>query len=358
MSDASDDVYENLRKTGKQLMLFNEIAKALTSTLEPNEVLRMIMQQVSSLIQPSSWSLLLEDSRTGNLYFEIAVGAGADRLKGLRLHPSEGIAGQAFTTGEVQVVHNVKSSPMHARRFDQISETETQNVVAIPLKVRGRVLGVLEMVNGLTPQTKLEDLQALRAIADYAAIAMENARNFQRVQELIIKDEHTGLYNVRHLRALLEQEVARAARFDRPISLVFIDLDRFKAINDEHGHMYGSELLGEVGDVLLNSIRKIDAAFRYGGDEFALLLVETRVQGALTLARRIRDRFHEREFLKRHKLHVKLTASFGVATFPDHASSAADLLHAADQAMYRAKALGRDEVASTADLLVARPPPK
>jgi diguanylate cyclase (GGDEF)-like protein len=122
--------------------------------------------------------------------------------------------------------------------------------------------------------------------------------------------------------------------------------------------MYGSELLGEVGEVLLTCIRKIDAAFRYGGDEFAVLLVETPAQGALTLARRIRDRFHEKEFLTRYDLRVKLTASFGVATFPDDAASAADLLHAADRAMYQAKALGRDEVASTQDLLVAGPVPK
>jgi diguanylate cyclase (GGDEF)-like protein len=350
-----EDVFESLRKTGEHLSMFNEIAKTLTSTLEPNEVLRAIMNQVSRLIRPSSWSLLLADPRTGDLYFEIAVGAGADRLKGMRLRQGEGIAGLAFTSGEVQIVHDAKSSPSHATRFDQITETVTANVVALPLKAPSGVIGVLEMVNGLTREIKKEDLQALRAIADYAAIAMENARNFQRLQELIIKDEHTGLYNVRHMRKVLEQEVARAVRFDRPLSLVFIDLDNFKAINDAHGHLAGSELLSEVGDVLHSSIRKIDSAFRYGGDEFALILVETPVQGAVTLSRRIRDRFHNRTFLESRNIPVKLTASFGVATLPDDANTASDLLHAADRAMYRAKALGRDEVASTADLIVGRP---
>ena len=337
-------MYDSLRRTGEHVIVFNAIAKALTSTLKPREVLNVIMEQVSQILQPAAWSLLLQDERTGDLYFEIAVGEGSEQLRGLRLSPGEGIAGTAFSTGEVQIVTDVESSPNHARRFDELTKMQTRSVIALPLKARGRVLGVLELINGLDQNIDKQNLAALKAIADYAAIAIENARNFERVQELTIKDEHTGLYNARHLRDMLTQEVERAARFNHPLSFLFLDLDRFKEINDSHGHLVGSSLLAEVGQLLLGCIRKVDSAFRYGGDEFAIILVETALPGAITAGERIRDRFSRKEFLQAHGLSARMTASIGVATFPEHASNASDLLHAADQAMYRAKARGRNDV--------------
>jgi diguanylate cyclase (GGDEF)-like protein len=331
MSD--DELLKSLRETGEFLMPFNQIAKALTSTIEPREVLAIVVQQVSSVLHPSSWSLLLDDPKTGELYFEIAVGEGAEKLKSVRMKRTEGIAGAAFTTGEVQLVYDAK-----------------KNVVALPLKARGRVLGVLELVDGLNAATKKEDLQALRSIADYAAIAIDNALNFQRIQELTLTDEHTGLYNTRHLYEMLNREVERASRFDRPISLVFMDLDHFKEVNDAHGHLAGTAVLREVGEVLKTTIRKVDAAFRYGGDEFALLLVETDANGARVVSHRILNRLRHHVFLADRGKAVRITASVGIATFPDDARAVDELLHAADRAMYRAKAIGRDEVVLTSDL--------
>ena len=177
-----------------------------------------------------------------------------------------------------------------------------------------------------------------------ATIAIENARNFRRVQELTITDEHTGCFNARHLRAQLEQEVRRSQRFHHPLSLVFLDLDHFKNVNDTYGHLVGSALLKEVGELLVASSRQLDLVFRYGGDEFSLMLVETDPDGAMTIARRIRDAFRSRRFMQSHGLEIRLTASLGVATFPDHARSATDLIRAADFAMYASKAQGRDDV--------------
>jgi diguanylate cyclase (GGDEF)-like protein len=164
------------------------------------------------------------------------------------------------------------------------------------------------------------------------------------VQELTITDEHTGVYNARHLRAQLEHEVRRSQRFHHPVSLVFLDLDRFKAINDAHGHLVGSAVLKEVGELLVSCCRQLDYVFRYGGDEFALLLVETGTDGAMTSAMRIRDAFRSRRFQQAAGLELGVTASLGVATYPEHALSAVDLVRAADFAMYAAKARGRDDV--------------
>lgn len=340
------DLLAAMKRTVEQLAAFNEMAKALTSTLELREVLNLVMQKVSSLLQPRNWSLLLQDERTGKLYFEIVVGEGAEVLKSLQLSPTEGIAGTVFSSGQARLVPDVHRDPAFAPRFDEASAFNTRSVLAVPLVARGRVLGLIELVNGPSdPPFSNDDLTTLTAIADYAAIAIENARNYQRVQELTITDEHTGLYNVRHLRAQLEIEVKRSARFHHPLSLVFMDLDHFKHVNDTHGHLVGSATLKEVGELLTATSRHpLDHVFRYGGDEFALLLVETGADGAVAIAQRIREAFHARHFGQAQGLDFRLTASFGVATYPDHALSAMDLVRAADFAMYAAKARGRDDV--------------
>ncbi|MDQ3262417.1 MAG: sensor domain-containing diguanylate cyclase [Myxococcota bacterium] len=351
------DLLTAMKRTVDQLAAFNTIAKALTSTLEVHEVLRLVMQKVSELLQPRNWSLLLEDPQSGKLYFELAVGAGAEKLKELRLEPGEGIVGSVFKTAVPRRVDDVRDDPAFANRFDDISAFNTRSVLAVPLVSRGKPMGVIELVNGPgDPVFTQDDLHALLGIAEFAAIAIENARNFQRVQELTLTDEHTGLYNARHLHALLEAEVIRARRFGHPLSLVFLDLDRFKQVNDTYGHLVGSALLKEVGELLAEGIRQVDSAFRFGGDEFALLLIETDAEGAQQTALRLRDALGEHRFLTSRGLEVRLTASLGVASFPAHARNASELLQAADDAMYQVKGSGRNNAKIAA--WVAGTPPR
>jgi diguanylate cyclase (GGDEF)-like protein len=339
------DLVSSMQRSVQQLEAFNEIAKALTSTLEVGEVLRLVMQKVSQLLKPSNWSLILQDEQTGELYFEIAVGENAAKLSRLRFRPGEGVAGEVFISGVAKRVDDVAADPSFSPRFDRLSEFRTRSLLAVPLVFRGSVLGVMELVSGEGggPFSE-EDLEASAAIADYAAIAISNARVFSTLQELTLTDEHTGLFNARHLDAQLGREVARAGRFIHRLSLVFVDLDDFKRVNDSHGHLAGSALLKEVGEIIRDCVRQVDLAFRYGGDEFATMLIETDVAGALTTAERICSRIRSHEFLRSRGLCVKLTASVGVATYPDHADSALELIQAADRAMYRVKAAGRDGV--------------
>ncbi len=338
------DLLSALQRTVDQLSAFNDIAKALTSTLEVREVLKLMMQKVSELMQPNNWSLLLLDD-TGHLYFEICIGEGSETLKDMRFLPGEGIAGSVFETGVPRLVVDVATDPAFSRRFDQESKFVTRSLLAVPLRAKGKSLGVIELVNGAQARSFSEDdLQVVSGIAEFAAIAIENARNFQRVQELTITDEHTGLFNARHLRTLMEREVARAERFGHALSLIFLDLDGFKQVNDNNGHLVGSALLSEVGQLLQKSIRQVDFAFRYGGDEFALLLIEADSNAARITAERIRDGFREMKFLADRGLSIALTASLGVATFPDNASTPTELIQAADRTMYRVKAQGRNAV--------------
>jgi GGDEF domain-containing protein len=275
------DLLSAMKRTVEQLEAFNEIAKALTSTLEVREVLALIGERCSSLLGAESWSLLLE-GEDGLLRFEVVKGPNADVLSGQTLVRGEGIAGWVHLNGEPREVANAMSDPDFSRRFDSVTNSSTGSILAVPLKVRGKTFGVLELVSAQSHAPfSNDDLVSASTVAEFAAIAIENARNFKRVQELTITDEHTGLFNARHLLTTLESEVTRCARFAHPCSLLFIDIDHFKTVNDTYGHLVGSHALRQIGEIISNSTRTLDLACRYGGDEFAVILVETELQGAL-----------------------------------------------------------------------------
>ncbi|MHB1843315.1 MAG: GGDEF domain-containing protein [Deltaproteobacteria bacterium] len=339
------DLLRELERTISELAAFNEIGKALTGSLDVREVLGTIMQKVSELLRPENWSLLLVDEAANELCFEVAVGAGADHIKGMRVALGEGIAGWVAQHGQPLLVPDVRADSRFASRFDIAAAFETRAALAVPLRCKGRTLGVIEVITGPEGHPFTEgDLRTLSRLADYAAIALDNARNFRRIEELSVLDDHTGLYNARFLYRQLEVELGRARRFDRPLSLAFFDLDRFKTVNDTYGHQHGSALLREVGEVVRATLRGIDVAIRYGGDEFVALLPETDRVQARRAVERLRAAIAERFYLADRGLGVRLTASFGVATFPDDATTGDELMRQADMAMYRVKENGRDGV--------------
>jgi len=188
-----------------------------------------------------------------------------------------------------------------------------------------------------------------RQLLEPAALALENALLLQRAEALSVTDDLTRLYNSRYLNLSLRRETKRAIRSGRPLSLLFIDLDGFKAVNDTYGHLHGSRALVEAAAVIRGSARETDVVARFGGDEFAVVLPETVREGALAVAERIRDRIAEHRFLSGELLDVRLTASVGVATLPDAARSAEELVQAADRAMYRVKMQGKNGIAIATD---------
>lgn len=329
-----------------QLAVFTELGKALTSSLDLKEVLNSVMEKISELLHPKNWSLLLLDESTNELKFEIVVGKGSERIKALRLKLGEGVAGWVAREKKPLLVPDVGKDPRFSKKADEMSNFTTQSIVCVPLMTRGKCLGVIELINKVEDGAGFseDDLLILTTLADYSAIAIENAIFFNRVQELTITDDLTKLYNSRFLHSRLEYEVERARRFKYDLSMIFFDLDYFKEVNDTHGHLRGSKLLQEVALLILSMVRNVDMACRYGGDEFIIMMPGTPKKNAVTVAEKLRRLIREHVFLMDEGLNLQLTASFGVASFPEDAATKEDLIHEADHAMYRVKNRTRDGV--------------
>lgn len=323
---------------GIQLATFTEIGKALTSSLDLKEILGRVMEKISELLQPKNWSLLLLDEETNELRFEIVVGPGSEKLKDLRLKVGEGVAGWVAREMKPLLVPDVHKDPRFYKKADQVSHFTTQSIICVPLTTRGKCLGVIELINKVEEEGFSEDdLLVLTTLADFTAIAIENAIFLNRVQELTITDDLTKLYNSRFLHNRLEYEVERAKRFHYELSMIFLDLDFFKEVNDVHGHLHGSKLLKEVAQLLLAQLRTVDMACRYGGDEFIIMMPGTTKKNATLVAEKLRTVIREKVFLTDEGINIKLSASFGVACFPHDAGSKEELIHMADHAMYEAK---------------------
>ncbi|OGU13443.1 MAG: hypothetical protein A2076_17515 [Geobacteraceae bacterium GWC2_53_11] len=339
----STDVLTKLQeRRNEELVSMLEIGKALTSSLDLHAILETIMKQVERLIKPKSWSLLLVDGESGDLVFEIVVSTVSDQLKGVRLERGKGIAGWVAEHGETLLIPDVCKDDRFAGQFDQNLLFTTRSIVCVPMKIKDQVIGVIELINSLEELDFDEnDILLISAIADFAAIALENARNYKRINELVITDDLTGLYNSRQFGHLIENEVKRSGRYGEQFSLIFLDLDHFKGINDTHGHLVGSRMLGEFGRLIGKQIRSSDMAARYGGDEFAIILPHTGKEQAVKMACNLLEVMKETRFVSDDNIPIALTASFGVAEFPGDADTRADLIRAADIAMYDAKAAGR-----------------
>jgi diguanylate cyclase (GGDEF)-like protein len=331
------------------------IGIALTSERELARLLERIVGEARHFANAETGTLFLRDGDT----LRFAVAQNDPRLERLsesdmRRHfaaeplslTQPSVAGYVALTGRLvnlPTVDGTGDEPPYAfnRELDAVFRYRTGSVLVVPLQEpRGEVIGVLQLVNARDATGEVvpfePDLEGvMQALASQAAVAIRNAR----LEELSFKDPLTGVYNRRYFALRIEEEGKRYARFGEPLSLVLIDLDRFKGINDELGHHAGDDTLREVAQLIAANSRSFSVVTRYGGDEFAVLLVNTPKSGAVSYARRIRD------IIERHRfVHGSLTVSVGIAALPDDVTSSDGLVPAADRALYSAKRRGRNVV--------------
>src|ERR1700724_1398704 len=202
---------ENNRQS-QELTIFHDVAKALTSSLDLDSILQTIMEKMAEYFRPDNWSLLMVDEERDELYFAIVVGKASESLKNVRLKVGEGIAGWVAKHGERVVVPDVCADPRFAKRIDEMTKWETRSIICVPLRSKLRVLGVIQLLNVRMEHFTAQESFFTQSICDYAAIAIENARSVEKIQELTITDYATGLYNARHLYKTLETEVSRFSR--------------------------------------------------------------------------------------------------------------------------------------------------
>jgi len=331
------EVSRQLRKTSQRLAILTDIVKTANSILEPRKVIETIMAKIQQLIPSEAWSMLMVDEQKQELTFELALGEKGKDVSSFRVKIGEGIAGWVAQTGKPAIVNDTSRDPRFAGKFDSKTQFRTRSILCAPLISRGRTIGVVQVLNKLDGKFNQSDLEILLTLVEPCAIALENAILFQRTEQLTITDDLTKLFNSRYLNVYIGREIKRCKRHGIPLSVIFLDLDGFKGVNDAHGHLAGSRTLAEVGAILVEAVRESDILARYGGDEFVVVLPETPPSGALVIAERIRKAIESHHFLQDQGLDARISASFGIASYPDHALTPEGLIQKADQAMYRVK---------------------
>ena len=318
-----------------KLSFFNNIGKSIASSRSLKETIEKVMDHIGEVFAPYNWSLLLRNHTTGDLTFYSVTGEATESLTGKVVKKGKGIVGWIAENGKPLIIEDVSKDKRFDGSFDEMSGFTTESIIGVPLKSNGKVFGVIELVNKLdhTAFTAF-DLKLLTTIADFAAIAIEKVYYLARLKKLVNIDPLTGVYNRRFLQFYLQKELLRNKRDNTVLSLLFIDIDDFKMLNDSNGHIAGDEILKDVTSAVSDSIRSSDSLFRFGGDEFVVLLPKTEKKSA----EKIRERINRT--IKKRKFRIRYSVTTGC--FQAGCESAEDVLSLVDKDMYRNKKMGKN----------------
>jgi diguanylate cyclase (GGDEF)-like protein len=325
-------LYAQLRASSQRAEFLNRITATLTSSMDLKTVVPAFAKEIAAL-QPFDRLACGFVNESGD-YIEV-TGYPEDTTWGL------GGVIPVVGSGPGSVVLNstavVQRDLLHSHRFIEdmrLLEEGIRSYVILPLNSRGRSIGVLALASSKSGAFNEDTLSHVQPLADSVALAFENVRLFQKTRELSITDEVTPLYNFRFFHQILDRELKLVDRYKSVLSLIFVDLDRFKPINDRFGHLRGSRVLREVGFLLRAAVRETDYPARYGGDEFVVILPQTDGEAARALADKLRRLIEEHTFLQEEGINATIGCSFGIATYPTEARSKESLIRMADERMY------------------------
>ncbi len=330
---------DELRQRAEQLEAIHETSLDITAPHGLPTVLHKIVERATHLLGCASGGLYLCEPERRDVRCVVSYNTYQD-YTGVTLRYGEGAAGIVAETGQPLNIADYRVWSERAGVFDD--DRPFGAVLNVPMIWQGQVIGVLT-VNSSERQFTQSDMTVLALFADHAAIAVENARLFDEVRRLAYTDELTGISNRRQLFQLGEREFARTQRYGRSLVALMLDLDRFKRINDAHGHAVGDQMLHAVAQYCLANIRAIDIVGRYGGEEFAILLPDTDLLGAVEVAERLRESIAIATIPTTHG-DMRMTVSIGIACIGTQTRDLPSLLDQADRALYAAKQAGRNRV--------------
>ena len=328
-------LYSLERQRARQLEAINTIAQQSTAVMELEELLVRACAVIQQAFQVQHVSLVLRDE--GDLVLRAHQGTLTPCFPpGGRFASSQHPWPRLLAANGAVIEKDLASQPESFRLF-----AEAVSRMSIPLISFGQTLGVLTLYSSQLDAFRGSELQSLESVADICANSIQNAHYVERVKQLAYLDGLTGIFNRRFLELRIVDEIERARRYGTGMAVVMADIDQFKRLNDEFGHLLGDEVLRQVSSLFHQNLRKIDVVCRYGGEEFALLLTQTNPQQAVAVAEKLRKLVEGWEF---PGVPRTVTISAGVAVFPDHGTGRDELIRAADNALYCAKQSGRNRV--------------
>ena len=334
-------LYETARQRAREAETLQKVARVVNTSLNQQEIFAIILEQLERVIDYDSASILLKNNNGS----EIVGGRGfedLDAVLGIQFPNNDATPNTVVL--ETREPFIMEDAPTQYAEFNKPPHLGIHGWMGVPLTIQDRVIGLLVMDSKQVGHFTEEHARLAAAFASQVAITIENARLFQETQRLSITDPLTNCYNRRFFFDQAGREKDRSMRFERPLSLIMLDLDHFKQVNDRLGHRAGDQVLIHVSRIIQSELRSIDILGRYGGEEFCILLPETTSEKAMTAAERIR-KIIEANAVDVGQTSVHITASLGVVTHNStEATTIDDLLDRADQAMYISKRAGRNQV--------------
>jgi diguanylate cyclase (GGDEF)-like protein len=333
----NEAIKAELEKKLKESKLHDEIRKIFASTSDIGAILRSILKSLKTLTGSGACSLLINDEP----FFEMLKLRNSAMIRKQVFKKGTGIAGYVMEKRIALNIEDAQADKRYDKTADSYRSVKTRALLCVPVIIHDRVVGVIRLLN--SDRKKVfsdDDMNLLENGAHYAAIAIEQAYLYEKLKN----DELTSLYNMNYIRQAIDQEIERSKRFNSVFSLIFMDMDNFKRVNDRYGHLVGSRVIVEIAQLLQQNVRKLDIVSRYGGDEFVMILPQTSREVSFLVAERLRRLIEKNVFIKNESYSIRLTASFGVASYPYNAKKKEELLRLADSAMYSGKFLTKNIV--------------
>jgi diguanylate cyclase (GGDEF)-like protein len=328
-------LYSLERQRARQLEAINTIAQQSTAVMELEDLLVRVCAVIQKAFQVSHVSLLLRDE--GDLVMRAHQGTLTPCTPpGGRFPASQEPWSRVISGSGTLIEKDLSTAPEALRLF-----RESASRMSIPLISFGQTLGVLTLHSSEQNAFRESELQSLESVADICANSIQNAHYVERVKQLAYLDGLTGIFNRRFFELRIMEEIERARRYGTGMAVIMADIDQFKRLNDEFGHLLGDEVLRQVSSLFHQQLRKIDVVCRYGGEEFAILLTQITAQQAIAIAEKLRRMVESFQF---PGVPRTITISAGVAAFPTHGKTRDDMIRAADNGLYAAKQAGRNRI--------------